>query len=219
MVLSLTEFAAKLPGLRPHLHKIVARKGPYSAEDAEDLVEEAICIALKKLGAIVVETSNEGLLLWLRGILIIVILRDRERRARSVKSVPLEAVAELPAPEPTVSPREELLRNIDTLPANQAALVRDWLDGYSQAELAWRNRIHRNTVANRLHLAYQQLAMPTADGDHLTYSASLIDYCSRVTIYHRPVGVRPSWRHTHPPDIRFRTDRRTRCGFSGRRAA
>lgn len=197
------DFAAALPRLRPVLIQTACRKRPCSDADAEDLVSEAVRLALLVLPEYRPETGLEGLKRWLQGILFTVIVQDRRKAGHRVPTVPLETAVHLPAPVPD-SPKDFLEGRIRSLPVKHRPLVRDWMAGYSQLEIAQRRRLHRNTVGNRLELAFETLGKPVPDADELTYSANLLTYCSRVTIYHKPKGVWRSWLRRHPADIHWR---------------
>lgn len=200
MLLSAQQFAATLPELRPQLHAFLARKGPYSPEDSEDLVEDAICIALEHLADYHPETGDRGLWLWLRGILQVVLMRFHDQVGHNVETVPIETAAELPAPPPSIAPRYVAAQSIRQLPRLQRHLVWAWLDGYTVMQMARAYSLHRHTISKYLNLAFHSLRTIVPLGEYHTFTDSDFDYCRRVTVYHPPIGVWPSWRHTHPPD-------------------
>lgn len=182
------------------MHAFLARRGRYQPEDAEDIVEEAVCIALEHLTDYRPETGDRGLYLWLRGIVQVVLLRFHERTAHSVQTVPIEAAAELPAPPPSVPARYVADQSIHQLPRVQRHLVWAWLDGYTVSQMASAYEMHRHTVSRNLSRAFRALHTSVPLGEYQTFLTSDFDLCRRVTIYRRPIGVWPSWRHRHPAD-------------------
>jgi len=209
------ELAPLLPSLRPKLHRTAFKRTRASREDLEDIVEDTIVIALEKVAGTLrvpsAESSDpshqsehfDAVHCWLQAILSNVIKRFQAARAKAPQTVPLETAVETPSPPPLV-PRDQVLKaKINQLPEKLRWLTLGWLDGRTQQELARTFEIDRNTVANRLELAFQQLGSACPDEDELTYSTSDIDYCSRHAIYHKPAGTCARWMHTHPPDHRF----------------
>ncbi len=202
------EFSALLLDLRPTLLQTARQRfGSPSDTDAEDLLSETVLTALHILPRFEADTSlpANGLLSWLQGIMRYAAGRERRRSARQVSSVPLESARHVASPpDPSPDPIQGKLGSLHCLPRGQQALVRAWLYGYSQRQIAREFHLHYNTVGNRLELAFEQLGLTLPDRDAISYSFSLINYCSRVTVYHKPTGVWRSWFAKTPADIRFR---------------
>ena len=171
-----------LPSLRPALIRAAPRLRRCSWDDAEDLVSQTVLIALRFLPEYQPKTGREGLRVWLRTILNWVIRKDRERAAREVETAPMEAAAGLAAPEFRARSAQmaELFRS---LPRHQRLLVKEWLEGFDQGDLAQRHGLHRNTVAVRLKSAFAALRTALPNAETLTYSDRLLDFCSRVSLY------------------------------------
>jgi RNA polymerase sigma factor (sigma-70 family) len=194
------DFAAALIPIYQQLITTARAKAGCQLADAEDLVGEAVRLALLILPQFNPETGAEGLRAWLTRILTIVIMREHERAQRTVETVPIEAAAELPAPPPTVRPRYVANDAIRQLPSSQRYLVWSWLDGNNIKQIAADYNLHRHTVSARMNAAFHTLRAKVPIGDYHTFLTSDFDYCRRVPVYHKPVGVLPSWRHSHPPN-------------------
>jgi DNA-directed RNA polymerase specialized sigma24 family protein len=194
------QFASALVPLRPQLVAIAARKASCQPEDAEDHVSEAVRLALLILPQFNAETGDDGLLAWLTRIISIVILRSQEKAAQSVQFVPLEEAAEMPAPPPTVSPRYVAEQQIRRLPELEYCFVRAWLRGDSIRQIALDFGKDRHTVSKYLGIAFRRLRASVPISQHHTFLISDFDYCRKVTVYRKPIGVWPNWRHRHPAD-------------------
>ena len=131
---------------------------PNSTEDAEDLVSETTFRALKMLPEFRAETGRDGLRSWLRRILMWVALEDRKRKTREIETTPLAGAQDMIAQDAEDRCEAPAVEAIRTLPPGQRMVVREWLAGDSQIAIARRHRLHRNTVANRLSLAFQHCA-------------------------------------------------------------
>jgi RNA polymerase sigma factor (sigma-70 family) len=186
-----SQFAAGLETMRPGLIKFACRIRPCSPEDAEDLVQDAARIALLILERF--DPERSALVDWMNGILKVVILRDRERKIGEPTTIPLIHALQVPS-EPDGSLRLAMQPHIDRLPDKLANVVNDHLDGYSQAEIVQRRQIHRNTVANRLALAAQQLQCQFVDFEE-EWDNGFFRSCCRHTIYHKPSSMATYWRH------------------------
>ena len=193
-------FAEALVDLRSTLISYACRTRPCPIDDAEDLVGEAVRLAL-----LVLERFNPdscSLETWMTGILKVAILQDRRKATQRPITVPLIHAISIPS-YPALPLRDAVQPHIDALPLKYRLIVRDHLDGYSQVAIARQYRIHPNTVANRMEMAEQMLkcSFPDFEGD---WDAGLLNFCSKTTLYHKPVGVWKSWMHSHPPDRVFR---------------
>jgi DNA-directed RNA polymerase specialized sigma24 family protein len=204
MGFSANDFAAALSGgLRARLLQYACRRRPCSADDAEDLVSEAVRLALLILGEYDPATGPDGLRAWSERILCIVILRERERDGRRVHPEPIAAAAGVPDRGPIGDRQAMLRRRLVVLPPLQRDLVRDWLDGRTNRELAAAYRLHRNWIGEQLRRAFRGLRATVPAAQWFSFVESDFDACARVTVYRAPIGVWPSWRHSHPPERRF----------------
>lgn len=201
MALSISEFAAAFEALRPLLKRSACQLRRCGEEDAEDLVSEVAVIAIELLPEYDEETGASGLRNWLKGILQRVVQRDYRNMRTRVSTVPIAEAADVPA-----SDTDELAfdRSVQSLPRGHRQIVADWLAGYSQDEIAQRNRIHRNTVAIRLEESFASLRVALPDAEALIFSFALFAVCSRPTIYRKPREPWLPWRLQHPPEPRIR---------------
>jgi RNA polymerase sigma factor (sigma-70 family) len=188
--LSAKQFAVALETMRPGLVKYACRIRPCGMEDAEDLVQNAVHRALLILPLF--DQERGPLVDWTRGVLKIVILRDRELKLGEPTTVPLIHALQVEC-QPDASLREALQPHIDRLPAHLADVVNDHLDGYTQRDIAQRRGIHRNTVSTRLALAAQQLQCVFPDFED-EWDRTFFDSCARHTIYRKPSGMATYWR-------------------------
>lgn len=212
--LTASEFSKILPDLRPALLQMARqRHGASSDSDAEDLVSETVLIALHILPKFVPDhTEDGGLLRWLRGVMRFSAGNERKRARKQVPvtTVPIDAARNIPSPPaPSHLVTASAIYHFASLPAGQASMVQDWLDGYTQKEIARRhstdpdNPMHRNTVGNRLELAFQTLRVAMPHAHEISYSFWLINTMSRHPVYHAPGGMSRRWFAKSPPDICF----------------
>ncbi len=193
------DFAAAVNTLRPGLTLAARRMRRCSHDDAEDLVSEAIVIALDRLAELRPATELDGMRSWLLGILYFVARRDVRNSRRRVPTGPAADADCLPAGDESVE-GADLTRVLQTLPTRQRKLVIDWLDGYTRTETARRNRLHRNMARIGLVEALSALRREYADEESLQYAYNLFAACSRVTIYRKPRGAWRPWAAQHPPE-------------------
>ena len=205
MPISQLGFAEEFCKLRAGLVQAARRLRRCGYEDAEDLVSEVVLYALTRLPEYAEETGRDGLRQWLLGILYHLVQRDYRVESSQVATEPLSAAQTLQADE-ALHGSPTFADSVRSLPHSHRRLVMDWLDGYSQDDIARRNRLHRNTVGVRLEEAFALLRTAFPDIETLAYSFALFAFCSRVTVYHKPKGVWRSWVHRHPPERRFRLD-------------
>jgi len=197
------QFAAALIPIRPQLTAIALKKASCQPADAEDLVSEAVRLALLILPQYKPETGTPGLVAWLTRIVSIVIMRQRERAQRTVETVPIETAIEIPAPPPTVPAWRVLNQRLSVLSRFDRDLIRDWLRGYNHSALAGMYRLHRHTISEHLSSACSQLRAEVENGDVVSFLTSDFDLYRRAPVYRKPVGVWPSWRRRHPPERRW----------------
>jgi len=199
-MLTAQEFAALIPQVRPSLLSLAAQRfGARSDDDAEDLVQETCLRALNHLADFRETTSQVSVLSWLTHLMSRIRSAERKQSAHRPILVELMEARNVVAP-PIVMGQRPLP---DCLTDHEKALVQAWLDGYNQEEIAQGFRVHRNTVGNRLELAYEKLRKRLPREEELTYSFWLISECSKVTVYHKPVGVWPNWFRSGPSIARI----------------
>ena len=208
------QFATAVEIMRPGLIKYASRIRPCGPDDAEDLVGEAIRLALLVLDEFDPEISSP--VTWMNGVLRIVILRDREKRQGEPTTVPLIHALPLPA-RPDASLRDAVRPHLDRLPIHLRSVVHSHLDGWTQEEIAWKLRITRNTVANRIALAGQQLQCAFPDFED-EWDRTFFDSCCRHAVYHKPSGMASYWRHKGLGVSKPSTGKKLR-GAARRRAA
>jgi len=203
MAISQSEFGVAVNVLRPRLLQAARLLLRCSYEDAEDAVSEVVIVALSRLDDYQESTGMDGLRYWLVTIMNHIGHRRTRAGMRKVPTVPLQTVeANLSGGQSTGGPDfQEALRTLHPL---QRLLVTDWLDGYSQVEIARRLRIHRNTVQARLQQAFAGLREKIPDIDTLEYSLSPFAACARVTLYRKPAAPWLPWREQHPPEAPWR---------------
>lgn len=203
MTISQLDFAAMVRNLRPKLVQVVRRLLRCSYDEAEDVVSEVVVIALARLDDYDKATGIDGLRYWL----ITIVLRTAHYHARA--ETRREAMDSLAAAR-TVQTSElstserDFKDAIRSLRPDQGLLVMDWMDGYSQDDIARRLRIHRNTVAIRLEEAFDRMRIEFPDIESLEYSVALFAACSRVTVYRKPTASWLPWEEQHPPEAPFR---------------
>ena len=173
--------------VRPRLLAL-ARKMGHTPDNAEDLVQETAMTALLILDRYDPQTGPEGCFQWLTGILHYCILEAQNRRARRVSTVPLDETIGVPGARSRSQAPTQLERALETLPYWQRIFCRDWLEGSSQREIAARYGFHRNTVGNRLELAFESLGILMPDREDLEYGQDLVTACSHQTLYWKPKG-------------------------------
>ena len=198
------QFAAEMDVLRAGLVTYTRRTCPCTEADAEDLVQDVAVYALNRLERYDAETGTRGLTAWLKGIVGFHILRLRDARRKEPTTVPL--VYGLPvATNPSTDMADALRPHIDLLPDNLRNVVIDHLDGYLQADIARRNRVHVNTVANRMALAAQHLQCSFPSFEDL-WDTSFFNACSRHATY-TPQNDMTKWWMNHHPSERQRSHR------------
>lgn len=185
MAISKREFAAGAEKLRPQLALAARLLLRCSVEDAEDVVSEGILMALGRLDTFDAATGQEGLRCWLTTLLYNAGRFRARREARHIPTATLLEAEQTPAVEVNAEATtfEEALR---ALPSDQAAMVRDWLEGYTYAEIARRLCVHRNTVPARLEEAFARLRAHFPDVESLRFALDPFTACARVPIYRKP---------------------------------
>lgn len=187
------QFAAHVDRLRPALVCYACETMPCQQADGEDIVAEAIRIAL-----LVLERYNAAsctLMTWMRAIVRNVVLRAREKAEEALETVPLEEAASLPAP-PARSPRAALQPHIDALSEKLRPIISDRLDGYTLEEIARRNFLTRKTVARRIVTAIVelQLGFPDRRRPWMTF----VDECGEHASYTPQNDMSKYWKGNHP---------------------
>jgi DNA-directed RNA polymerase specialized sigma24 family protein len=202
MPISQSTFAAEFRKLRPGLIQAARRLRRCQYEDAEDLVSEVVLSALPRLHEYAEETGRVGLHQWILGILYHTAQRNYRAESYRVTAEPLALAQAVPADGAAHGP-PTFTDTLHSLPRSHYHLAVDWLDGYSQDEIAHRNRLHRNTVGVRLEEAFAMLRVDFPDVTSLAYSFALFALCSQVSVYRKPVGVWRPWQRQHPPERPF----------------
>lgn len=118
--------------------------------------QEAVIAGLRRLDAYDPGTETTGLVAWMQEIICLIILRDRRATARQPDALSLVYGLSLPA-NPSEGMAAATRSSLQLLPPEIYSVVIDHLDGYENTEIVGRNRIHRNTVANRRELAAETL--------------------------------------------------------------
>lgn len=203
-----SDFAAVVKTLRPKLIRSAIQWLRCSHDDAEDLIADVILTALSHLEEFDEKTGIEGLETWLSVMAHRTALRRARDDARHTGAVSIEeirstVVREVPAGA------HELAEAICALPPDLGLVIVDWLEGYSNDDIARRLRLHRNTVSGRLEEAFARLRIKYPDADALEYVYALFAACSQVTIYRKPTASWMPWRDRHPPEQVFRPKRIT----------
>jgi len=209
MAISKATFARALHTMRPGLVLLARRLRRCRHDDAEDLVGQAVLIALQHLGAFDETTGDPGLRRWLRSILLGIIRNEFQRDLRTPPISPLEDALTLPSSE--VSPQSAIEAAFDYLPEAERQTIADWLAGYSREEIARRHRLHRNTVSERLDRAFLMIRERHPDSQSLEESIALFAACSRRTVYRKPRASWRPWRDHHPPQRHFYLRRKKSC--------
>jgi DNA-directed RNA polymerase specialized sigma24 family protein len=192
------QFALEVDALRDCLLIYTCRTCPCTSDDAEDLLQDAVIDALRKLESYDAETGTRGLVAWMKGLLHIVILRCRKDRLKQPSTVPLVYALPL-ATNPPADMVDALRPHIHLLPEKLRNVVTDHLDGYLQDEIARRNRIHRNTVANRMALAAQQLRCSFPSFEDLWDNRFFLE-CSIHATYTKQNDMTQWWMAHHPSE-------------------
>jgi DNA-directed RNA polymerase specialized sigma24 family protein len=196
--LSPDQFAQEIDALRTHLQTYTARTCPCHEDDAQDLLQEATIDALRKLDQYDTQTGTPGLVAWMKKMLHIAILRRRNDQRKQPSTVPLVYALPIRA-NPSTDLVDALRPHIRLLPLHLRCVVTDHLDGYLQDEIGRRNRIHRNTVANRMELAGQQLqcAFPSFEG---LWDNQFFDECAVHATYIKQNDMTTWWMAHHPSE-------------------
>ena len=203
MAISEAVFGRAVSRMRPRLIQAARRLRRRGADDAEDLVSDALFVALTRLDEVDAETGLPGLMRWLIRIMHFLARREQRNDAASVLSLPLSDALTVTVNGDTDCPWR--LRNtLSILPHHERLLVMDWMDGHTQRALAQRHRMHRTTVNLRLKSAFATLRAAYADAGALEEAFALFAAGSRVTVYRKPQGVWLPWQQQHPPERPFR---------------
>ena len=131
-----------------------------NAEDAEDLMQDAIIKALDKISTFAY-SGKGSLYAWIKRIAVNMAI-DRIRRKR-IRIVPLDTWAHDSIPEPTeqemaVVPEDRLMEWISGLPDLRRAVFNMYcIDGYSHKEIAQMLKISEKGSAGVLAKARKQL--------------------------------------------------------------
>jgi len=180
--------------------------GRCSQEVAEDLVSDAVVVALERGEDSEIESDAEKLRSWIIGIIHKLALRQLRTRSRSVTTVALTD-AELPLTG-NCGDNSAVDDALEVLPEITRAVARDWLDGHSKDQICRRQRLHRNTVAYHIRCTMRMLRAEFPDRESLDCSLATFTSCSKVSIYRKPQGVWLPWRDQHPPERAFARNRK-----------
>ena len=180
-------------------------KTPCSAEDAEDIVGEAIARTLEDLQS--EPTSFEdGVGPAVKKRLfrqLYDVIRDVHRRA--IMEPANVSIADGPAPEETETVDDwyrRLRPRIEMLSRKYREVLFLKLDGYNNADIGLMLRVHRNTIHNRISYIEQQIGTRIPGGNSDGLETKLFDLLSRVSVYHAPNGASTWWRSNHPAERR-----------------
>jgi DNA-directed RNA polymerase specialized sigma24 family protein len=201
MAISQSTFAQALDKMRPGLVLMARRLRRCHREDAEDLVGQVVLVALEHLADFDEATGDIGLRRWLNAILYRIVQNDFRRDARAPTIAPLEEALHVPSAETSAS--STTAESFDFLPPSERQIVTDWLAGYGRVEVGKRRRLHRNTVAHRLHAALDRIRAEHPDFESLELAFALFTICSRRTVYRKPSAAWRPWRDRHPPEHGF----------------
>ena len=128
----------------------VARGYLHSPDECADAVQEALCKAWGKRGAI----SPERFRPWLTRIVI----NECHNIGRHKKRV--QPMAELEPPETSAAPLPDLAEELSALPEKlRTPLLLHYVEGFSLEEIAAALRVPIGTVKSRLHLARKALRL------------------------------------------------------------
>jgi len=115
-------------------------------------------------------------------------------------TVPLDYAIPIPA-----NPSETLVETIQplvrALPIHLRHVVSDHLDGFSQDAIARRNRIHRNTVGNRMKLAEREMGCWFPNFENF-WDTRLFRECAQQVTYTKQNDMPRFWKNNHPPEPR-----------------
>jgi len=192
------EFSLALEPLRPHLIAYICRARPCGLQDAEDLLQDGIVDGLLSLASYDPGTGKTGLVSWMKEVIMLIILRDRRATAKQPDTVPLVHGLAVPA-NPSNALFDAVRSSLCVLAPEVYGVVVDHLDGYQQQEIAFRNRIHRNTVKNRMDLAAETLrcTFPSFQG---FLDLALFWECSQHVKYTKQNDMAQWWANHHPPE-------------------
>lgn len=194
------QFEKLLEDLRPRLLAFIAHARPCSIEEAEDLLQDTVVYALTHLKAYDPVTGSDGLLRWMKELAMIIIMRDRRKTAEQPRTIPLVYCLPLSS-RPSDALAGEIRSSLRVLPPELYTVVCDHLDGYLQQDIASRNRIHRNTVKNRMELAAETLrcTFPSFRG---FLDMRFFNDCAQHAKYTPQNDMARHWKNNHPPERR-----------------
>jgi DNA-directed RNA polymerase specialized sigma24 family protein len=195
------EFARELSPLRLRLLSYIARTRPCTEEDAEDLLQDTILYGLKGLQDYDADTGAAGLVAYLKAAANLIILRDRRATAHQPDTVPLVYGMAIIA-RPGEALAQAMRSSLRLLTPELSSVVSDYLDGYRQQDIARRNHIHRNTVANRMETAAQQLQCSFPSFPCALFDLRFFFECATHTRYTRQNDMARRWKNNHPAERR-----------------
>lgn len=193
-MLTAQEFARLMPEVRPSLLSLAVQRFSVRDDDAEDLVQETCLRALGHLEEFREPASESSVLSWLTHLMSRIRSAERKRAEHRPVLVDLNEARNLEAP-PAACWQRPLP---DYLTPHERELVQAWLDGYNQEEIAQIYRIHRNTVALRLELAYEKFKDRMPRKDELVYDFWNFWDLSKVAVYSKPAGSSARWKRSGP---------------------
>jgi DNA-directed RNA polymerase specialized sigma24 family protein len=180
-------------------------KTPCSAEDAKDIVGEAIARTLEDLQA-EQPSFEDGIGANVKKRLfrqLYDVIRDVRRRA--VMEPANVSIADGPAPEATETVDDwyrRLRPRIDLLSRKYKEVLFLKLDGYDNTDIGLMLRVHRNTIHNRICYIEHQIGARIPGGNSGGLETRLFDLLSRVSVYHAPNGASTWWCSNHPAERR-----------------
>lgn len=194
------QFASEVETLRLHFLRFICKVRPCNEEDAQDILQEALFEALRHLSTYDPITGRPGLVAWTKGFIQKIILRDRRATAQQPDTVPLLDAIEIPA-HPSDGLASEIRASLQLLRPEVYAVVCDHLDGYRNTEIAHRNRVHINTVTNRMQEAAETLRCEFTSFVAVWDMRFYLE-CTHHAKYTKQNDMAKYWKNNHPPERR-----------------